>query len=131
MASRIREGLRPSTFSTPSTTSTTAMPPPPYTPLVGCEAGSFAEATITARLPAILASMIADVEAEAEAQAPEAAGRGPQTAQQVAAGLAELRALRSAMLDNTVLPALVPAAAGAPAMTQVGVQGPVLTDPAI
>ncbi|KAG2454966.1 hypothetical protein HYH02_000792 [Chlamydomonas schloesseri] len=127
MASRIREGLSPpapdpnplpTTPTTPTTaTAAAAMPPPPHTPLVGCEAGSFAEATITSRLPAILASMIADVEAEAQ-QAAAAQAQEPQAAQQVAAGLAELRALRAAMLDNAALPPLVPAAT-APAMTQV------------
>ncbi len=38
--------------------------PPQYPALAGCEPGSFAEATITTRLPAILSGMMADVRAE-------------------------------------------------------------------
>ncbi|PNW84689.1 hypothetical protein CHLRE_03g154700v5 [Chlamydomonas reinhardtii] len=119
IAAAVRSGLGNSaTLAATAATAASAMPPPPHTPLVGCEAGSFAEATITTRLPAILASMIADVESEAAAAA-AAAGHGPEaTAAQVAAGLSELRALRDAMLNNAPLPPLV-AAASAPAMTQV------------
>lgn len=40
-----------------------SLPAPPHAPLTASEAGSFAEATITQRLPAILASTIKDLEA--------------------------------------------------------------------
>lgn len=52
MAARIRAG------------DTLGLPPPQYPALAGCEPGSFAEATITTRLPAILSGMMADVRAD-------------------------------------------------------------------
>jgi hypothetical protein len=40
------------------------LPYPPVQPLIGSEAGSFAEETITTRLPAIMDTVLADLTAE-------------------------------------------------------------------
>jgi hypothetical protein len=40
------------------------LPFPPVQPLIGSEAGSFAEETITTRLPAIMGTVLADLAAE-------------------------------------------------------------------
>lgn len=37
------------------------LPFPPVQPLIGCEAGSFAQDTITTRLPAIMGTVLADL----------------------------------------------------------------------
>lgn len=37
------------------------LPFPPVQPLIGCEAGSFAQDTITTRLPAIMDTVLADL----------------------------------------------------------------------
>ncbi|PNH11643.1 hypothetical protein TSOC_001501 [Tetrabaena socialis] len=77
---------------------TSGLPPPPYPPLRGSEPGSFAHGTITARLPAILASMLADLEAEGWGGTPGG--------EQAAAAVAEMVALREAMLADAALEAL-------------------------
>ncbi|KAG2491266.1 hypothetical protein HYH03_010471 [Edaphochlamys debaryana] len=88
------------------------LPPPPFPSLVGSEPGSFAEATITARLPAILASMLSDIRADA---AERGWTSGPEAAQ-VEAALAELAALRQSLLEDAPLPQLT-CAPDSPAQT--------------
>jgi len=77
------------------------LPFPPHQPLEGCEKGSFAEATITKRLPSILAGMIKDLEASI------LPGLGADAKAEAQQALAALAALRQGQLDNIVLPDVV------------------------
>lgn len=91
------------------------LPFPPHTPLAGREAGSFADGTISTRLPAILDTVLADLDRLAREQP-------GMPAEQVAAARAAVQQLQADMRSKAVLPPLV-APTGAPqtALLQVNV----------
>eukprot|EP00798_Chlamydomonas_sp_ICE-L_P011370 gene11370-12066_t len=64
MRSPVMKTMRPSSISALQDCTNVAYPP--HMPLAGCEPGSFAEGTISKRLPAILESMLKDMEAVAQ-----------------------------------------------------------------
>jgi len=66
-----------------------SVPWPPHLPLAGHEAGSFAEATITQRLPSIIASMVKDI---------QQMQLGAELAPQVSAAVSDIEAMRQEML---------------------------------
>jgi hypothetical protein len=86
-----------------------ALPFPPHPPLAGSEPGSFAEGTITKRLPAIMDTVLADL--DRAAAAPPLAG-APGAGAAAAAAAAAVRAMQAEMpADATLTPLAAPAGA--------------------